>query len=79
MQIKKLIFANSVKRENYCEITAQLAIKNMALSRQEIQVQFRSDQNFVNFVVDGKATGKKLGCGSYGSVEEVSHLENLKT
>ena len=40
----------------------------MAVSRQDMQLRFQSDRSFASFIVDGKATGKKLGCGSYGSV-----------
>ena len=32
----------------------------------------RDDPNLARFVVEGTATGKQLGTGSYGSVEEVS-------
>ena len=31
----------------------------------------RNDRNLARFVVEGRATGKQLGTGSYGSVEEV--------
>ena len=31
----------------------------------------QNDRNLARFVVDGTATGKQLGTGSYGSVEEV--------
>ena len=31
----------------------------------------RDNRQLARFVVDGRATGKKLGNGSYGSVEEV--------
>ena len=32
----------------------------------------RGNPNLSHFVIEGKATGKQLGTGSYGSVEEVS-------
>ena len=32
----------------------------------------RNDQNLARFVVEGRATGRQLGTGSYGSVEEVA-------
>ena len=32
----------------------------------------RNDRNLARFVVEGRATGKQLGTGSYGSVEEVT-------
>ena len=32
----------------------------------------RNDRNLARFVVEGRATGKQLGTGSYGSVEEVN-------
>ena len=31
----------------------------------------RDDRKLARFVVEGRATGKHLGTGSYGSVEEV--------
>ena len=31
----------------------------------------RNDPNIAHFVVEGGATGRQLGVGSYGSVEEV--------
>ena len=31
----------------------------------------RNNRQLARFVVEGKATGKQLGTGSYGSVEEV--------
>ena len=40
-------------------------------------VQFHvlhTDPNFARFVVEGTATGRQLGIGSYGSVEEVAML-----
>ena len=43
----------------------------------------RNDPNLARFVVEGIATGKQLGTGSYGAVEEVrSHqvvIEVLST
>ena len=38
--------------------------------RQRLRV-LRNDRNLARFVVEGRATGKQLGTGSYGSVEEV--------
>ena len=34
----------------------------------------RNDRNLARFVVEGRATGKQLGTGSYGSVEEVCKI-----
>ena len=31
----------------------------------------RNDQNLSRFVVEGRSTGRQLGTGSYGTVEEV--------
>ena len=31
----------------------------------------REDRHLARFVIEGRATGKQLGTGSYGSVEEV--------
>ena len=40
--------------------------------RYERQLQaLRNDRELARFVVEGRATGKQLGTGSYGSVEEV--------
>lgn len=32
----------------------------------------QNDPNLTRYVVEGRATGRQLGTGSYGSVEEVS-------
>ena len=37
----------------------------------------RNDRELARFVVEGRATGKQLGTGSYGSVEEVAMAEAL--
>ena len=34
----------------------------------------RNDRNLARFVVEGRTTGRKLGTGSYGSVEEVRNI-----
>ena len=34
----------------------------------------RNDPNLARFVVEGVTTGKQLGTGSYGAVEEVGRL-----
>ena len=34
----------------------------------------RNDPNLARFVVEGVTTGKQLGTGSYGAVEEVRRL-----
>ena len=39
--------------------------------RQRHLHSLRNDRNLARFVVDGRATGRQLGTGSYGSVEEV--------
>ena len=36
-------------------------------------LRIRNDRNLARFVVEGRATGKQLGTGSYGSVEEVTY------
>ena len=38
----------------------------------------RNDQNLAQFVLEGTATGKQLGTGSYGSVEEVGNLKIIE-
>ena len=35
----------------------------------------RDDRHLARFVLQGRATGKRLGTGSYGSVEEVSFMD----
>ena len=35
----------------------------------------RNDRQLARFVVEGRATGRQLGTGSYGSVEEVNYLQ----
>ena len=43
--------------------------------RYERQLQaLRNDRELARFVVEGRATGKQLGTGSYGSVEEVKKI-----
>ena len=45
----------------------------MAQQRQRQRLSaLRDDPNLARFVLEGTATGKQLGNGSYGSVEEVS-------
>ena len=45
----------------------------MAQLRQRQRLRaLRDDPNLARFVLEGTATGKQLGNGSYGSVEEVS-------
>ena len=36
----------------------------------------RDDRQLARFVIEGRATGKQLGTGSYGSVEEVKTCRN---
>jgi hypothetical protein len=46
--------------------------------RHERQLQaLRNDRELARFVVEGRATGKQLGTGSYGSVEEVCIVEGF--
>ena len=43
--------------------------------RYERQLQaLRNDRELARFVVEGRAAGKQLGTGSYGSVEEVKKI-----
>ena len=45
----------------------------MAQQRQRQRLSaLRDDPNLARFVLERTATGKQLGTGSYGSVEEVS-------
>ena len=46
------------------------------MSQEQLQY-LQNDPNIARFVVEGAATGKHLGIGSYGSVEEVCSNLNL--
>ena len=35
------------------------------------ELGLRNDQNLARYVIEGRSTGKQLGTGSYGSVQEV--------
>ena len=37
----------------------------------------QNNRQLARFIVQGRATGKQLGTGSYGSVEEVARYECL--
>ena len=41
------------------------------MNQQRWSHALQGDRNFARFVVQGTATGRQLGTGSYGSVEEV--------
>ena len=41
------------------------------MANQEGRHQIQHHPNLSRFMVEGRATGKQLGTGSYGSVEEV--------
>ena len=41
------------------------------MAQRRFQV-FQNDPNIARFVVEGTSTGRQLGVGSYGSVEEVN-------
>ena len=42
------------------------------MAQGQLSVQsLQNDPNIARFMVEGTATGKQLGVGSYGSVEEV--------
>ena len=43
----------------------------MAHRQRQRLVALRNDPQLARFVVEGRPTGKALGVGSYGSVEEV--------
>ena len=43
----------------------------MAHRQRQRLLALRNDPQLARFVVEGRATGKTLGVGSYGSVEEV--------
>ena len=43
----------------------------MAQRQRQRLRSLRNDPNLARFVVEGIATGKQLGTGSYGAVEEV--------
>ena len=50
----------------------------MAQRQRQRILALRNDPNLARFRVEGTATGKQLGTGSYGSVEEVSYDELTK-
>ena len=42
------------------------------MAQGQLSVQsLQNDRNIAHFIVEGTATGRQLGIGSYGSVEEV--------
>ena len=48
------------------------------------ELGLRNDQKLARYVIEGRSTGKQLGTGSYGSVQEVfynkfMHLGNFST
>ena len=46
----------------------------MAQGHVRFSIRFlRNDPNIAHFVVEGTATGRQLGAGSYGAVEEVTN------
>ena len=52
-------------------ISSWVALMAQQRQRQRLSA-LRDDPNLARFVLEGTATGKQLGNGSYGSVEEVS-------
>ena len=44
---------------------------NLAMARQAGLHALRNDQDLARYVIEGTPTGRQLGTGSYGSVEEV--------
>ena len=50
----------------------------MAQQQRRLQLQaLRNDRELARFVVEGRATGKQLGTGFYGSVEEVNSISEI--
>ena len=58
-------------RSGGCDSTAMA-------DQQRRLLALRDDRQLARFVIEGRATGKQLGTGSYGSVEEVK-TETLRT
>ena len=56
----------------YCtKACSQLTIMAERQQRQRLRA-LRDNRQLARFIVVGRATGKQLGTGSYGSVEEVA-------
>ena len=57
------------------QYTVGVSESKMAERQQRQRLRaLRNDRNLARFIVEGRATGKQLGTGSYGSVEEVCIL-----
>ena len=52
----------------------QYCVSKMAQRQRQRLRTLRNDPNLARFVVEGVPTGKQLGTGSYGTVEEVRRL-----
>ena len=57
--------------------TVATAVSKMAERQRQRLRALRNDPTLVRFVVEGVTTGKQLGTGSYGTVEEVRLLRKL--
>ena len=50
----------------------------LPMAQQRLRLRsLRTDRNLLRFIVEGRVTGKQLGTGSYGSVEEVASYFKL--
>ena len=50
----------------------------MASEKDSILSCLRNDPSLSRFVTEGSATGRQLGTGSYGLVEEVSRIQDCR-
>ena len=64
-----MVCACSLRSEGVCRpLKEQPRIERQ--QRQRLRA-LREDRHLAHFIIEGRATGKQLGIGSYGSVEEV--------
>ena len=70
----QILHAGKIHVQSWAWQQIKIRAENMMAERQQRQRlrALRNDRNLARFVVEGRATGKQLGTGSYGSVEEVT-------
>ena len=56
-------------------LSSAMALQEQLLTSSDL----RNIPGLARFLVEGRATGKQLGSGSYGSVVEVCHSSNSAT
>ena len=70
----QILHAGKIHVQSWAWQQIKIRAENVMAERQQRQRlrALRNDRNLARFVVEGRATGKQLGTGSYGSVEEVT-------